>query len=144
MIVSERTERRVRLLRIAATILAAVAALVVGAAHIRVVREVLPVHTRTVRVAVPAQMARDGEMTDDQCYALRKGTNRSALIDQYGLPKGGDPELENLGLRYPIQRAAARYCAVSFDIDDRIESASLDLPSSSWRIRTLDTSSDIA
>jgi hypothetical protein len=112
-------------LRLLAVILSAVAAIVVGASRITVVKEVYPVRTKIVRVPVPRDRALPGEMTDEQCLALRKGVGHRAILNQYGTPRVSDPDLDaddELSTDYPIKGTHGdRTCTLEWDFDGKLD-----------------------
>jgi hypothetical protein len=81
-----------------------------------------------VRVAVPTEgIHRDGKLTDEQCYAVKKGTAHREIIDTYGYPPG-DQWDDPFALFYPVRGSkGARTCTISFDFD-KVSTRSLDLP----------------
>lgn len=81
-----------------------------------------------VHVAVPEQMARNGELTEGQCESLAKGTTVTSIEDQYGLPKGFSPAEENSGwVTYRMSGTGDRLCMLQFN-DGGLDRITMELP----------------
>lgn len=113
--------------RLVATTLAALAALVVGVAHLNITvhKSIQPVKIVTKHVSVPSvKLNTNGKVTAGQCYLLKRGMTENEVIAQYGYPSDYDPK--DAILMYPVRGSRDRFCSAEF-WDGSLDRVSLDI-----------------